>query len=73
MNKALWEELLELSPGERLQLVQDLWDSIEAENLPELTTEQIEEAERELAAHRADPDSSIPWEDVREWLWSRIK
>jgi putative addiction module component (TIGR02574 family) len=37
--------LLNLSPAERLLLVQDLWDSLDAEDIP-LTDEQMTELDR---------------------------
>ncbi|MCH7490621.1 MAG: addiction module protein [Gemmatimonadetes bacterium] len=62
----------DLSIPERIQLVQDIWDSIAAETeaLP-LTAEQQEELDRRLEEHRRDPDSAIPWEQVREELYKR--
>ena len=30
----LWAELMELTPAERIELVEDLWDSIGQEDLP---------------------------------------
>lgn len=61
-----------LSIAERLQLVEDIWDSIaeETASLP-VPPEVLAEAERRLAEHRADPDSAIPWEEVREDLYKR--
>jgi putative addiction module component (TIGR02574 family) len=73
MNKALLQELMQLPPAERLELAQELWDSVAPEDMPPLTAEQIEECERRLAEHEADPDSAIPWEKVRAELWSRFK
>ncbi len=73
MNKALWDELMKLSPAERIQLAQDLWDSIAPEEMPPLTPEQIEEMERRRAEHEKDPGSAIPWEEVRASLWARYK
>jgi putative addiction module component (TIGR02574 family) len=73
MNKALWDELMKLSPAERIQLAQDLWDSIAEEEMPPLTPEQIEEIERRPAEHEKDPGSAIPWEEVRARLWARYK
>ena len=66
------EELLKLSVAERIQLVEDLWDSIAAdpEALP-LTEEQKAELERRLAEHKADPNSAIPWSEVRERLYKK--
>jgi len=73
MNKAVWDELMKLSPAERIQLAQELWDSITPEEMPPLTPEQIEEMERRLAEHEKDPGSAVPWEEVRARLWARYK
>lgn len=69
MGKVPIEELLMLSVPERIQLVEDLWDSIaaEQESLP-VTDAQKEELRRRLEEHEADPDSAIPWTEVRERL-----
>ena len=58
-----------LSIAERLQLVEDIWDSIaeETESLP-LTDAQKAELDRRLEQYRRDPDSAIPWEQVRQDL-----
>lgn len=68
-------ELFKLSVEERLQLVEDLWDSIAAdtENLPPLSQDQIAEIERRLAEHEKNPERARPWEEVRERLWSRYR
>ena len=73
MNKSLLKELMELTPEERIQLAEDLWDSIAAEEMPPPSEEQIEEMERRLAEHESDPSSALSWDEVREWLWSRYK
>ena len=74
MNKAaLLNELMQLSVEDRLDLVQDLWDSIPAENFPPLSEDQMAELDRRLAEHERDPSSALPWEQVRESLWSRYK
>jgi putative addiction module component (TIGR02574 family) len=60
-------ELLKLSPAERIQLVQDLWDSIatEPEVLPP-TDEQRQELTRRSEAHRKNPEAAIPLDDALE-------
>jgi len=73
MNRALLAELLKLTPAERIQLAEDLWDSISPEEMPPLSDEQIEEIDRRLAQHEKDPTTALPWEEVRTWLWSRFK
>jgi putative addiction module component (TIGR02574 family) len=66
-------DLLHLSVAERIQLVEDLWDSIAAESdaLP-LTEAQRQEIDRRLAEHDRDPRSAIPWEEVRARLFERF-
>ena len=66
-------ELLKLSAAERVQLAQDLWDSIleEPEVLP-LTEEQCQELDRRLQEHERDPSTALPWEEVRARLRERF-
>ncbi len=67
MRNALREELLELSPEERLELVELLWDSIaDDDNALALTDEQRADLERRLAEADADLTGGSPWEEVRE-------
>ena len=55
-----------LGVEERLALVGDIWDSIAAEAATlSLTPEQKLELERRIAAHEADPEDVVPWDDVR--------
>ncbi len=74
MNEAVITELLKLSPAERIQLAEDLWDSVAAQpdSLPALSDGQRKEIERRCAAHAQDPSSALTWEDVRARLWSRL-
>lgn len=61
-----------LAISERIELVEEIWDSI-AEETPvavQLSPEQRTEFHRRLAAHRADPSSSLPWEEVRKQLFN---
>jgi len=52
-----------LSPAERLQLVEDLWDSLSPADIP-LTAAQAEELDRRELLHRADPTRGRPWREV---------
>jgi putative addiction module component (TIGR02574 family) len=67
-------ELFKLSAAERIQLAEDLWDSVAAdpENLPPLTDNQRSELDRRLAQHERDPSTATTWDDTRARLWSRI-
>jgi putative addiction module component (TIGR02574 family) len=73
VRESLMAELLELSPAERIEIAEELWNSIAAspDNMPDLTEEQIAECERRLAEHDRDPSRALPWEEVRVRLWSR--
>jgi len=64
-------DYLKLSVSERIQLVEDIWDSIaaEASNTVELSQAQIAELHRRVAEHRADPSTAVPWEQVRSKLF----
>ena len=72
MNRDLLKALMDLTPEERIQLAEDLWDSIVPDEMPPLSEEQVAEMERRLAEHETDPSSALPWEEVRKWLWSDI-
>jgi putative addiction module component (TIGR02574 family) len=72
--KSLLAALLKLSSAERIQLAEDLWDSVAAspESMPGLTATQLAEIERRLTEHSRNPADAIPWEEVRVRLWSRL-
>jgi len=61
-----------LTAAERIQLAEDLWDSVsDAPVVLELTEAQRAELDRRLAEHRRDPGTAIPWTDVRADLFKR--
>ncbi|MFW6074386.1 MAG: addiction module protein [Chloroflexota bacterium] len=62
-------EFRHLTVAERIQLVEDIWDSIaDAPEVLKLTEVQRAEIDRRLAAHRANPNDTIPWETLRREL-----
>jgi putative addiction module component (TIGR02574 family) len=68
---ALAPQFAKLSIAERIQLVEDLWDSIaqESPDAVSLSQAQLVELERRLGEHDADPASAISWEQVRAELF----
>ncbi|MDQ3247934.1 MAG: addiction module protein [Chloroflexota bacterium] len=64
-------QILQLSVPERIQLVEDIWDSILAspESL-KLTEVQKQVLDRRLQSYRQQPESSIPWEEVKKQIRS---
>ena len=65
-RKLQMSDILELSVAERIQLVQDIWDSIaELPESLELTDSQREEIDRRLEKLDGAPNSRISWEDLK--------
>jgi putative addiction module component (TIGR02574 family) len=64
----------QLSADERLRLIGEIWDSIapQVEQAP-LTEAQKAEIDRRLAAHRANPQAAIPWEQVEAEALARLR
>jgi putative addiction module component (TIGR02574 family) len=67
MKKITASDILELTVSERIQLVEDIWESIVAvpEAVP-LTEAQREQIERRLDAYHKNPDAGSPWEIVKQ-------
>jgi putative addiction module component (TIGR02574 family) len=58
--------ILNLSRAERLQLVEDLWDSLAAEgtDLP-LAAWKVDELRRRKRDLAADPSAGLSWDEVK--------
>lgn len=58
-----------LSVAERLQLIEELWDSVaDAPEVAPLTEAQAQELDRRLEAYRKDGDPGRPWAEVLDEL-----
>jgi len=66
-------DISKLSVAERIQLAEDLWESVAADtgDLP-LSATQKAELERRLADLERDPGAGEPWEDVRARIEKRL-
>jgi putative addiction module component (TIGR02574 family) len=65
--KALLEEILRLPVDERLQLVEDIWDSIAA--TPEaVPVPEWHKAELDRRLDHPEPGPSLSWDEVRAKL-----
>ena len=64
--KAPFAELFELDPDERLQLVEDLWDSLAKDAPPGVLSEaRVAELRRRRAIHLANPQAgSRSWPEI---------
>jgi putative addiction module component (TIGR02574 family) len=66
------KDILDLSVSERIQLAQDIWDSVA--KVPEslgLTDEEKAEIDQRLDAYHKDPNAGSPWSVVRDRIKNR--
>jgi putative addiction module component (TIGR02574 family) len=64
--------VLSLSIPERIQLVEDIWDTIaEVPGEVGLSDAQKAELDRRLGSYRRNPDEGSPWDMVKERIRSQ--
>ena len=74
MSKFSAADVLELPVHERLQLVEDIWNSIaEAPEALELTDKDKQFIDERLLARQRDPNAGSPWKEVYARITSRSK
>ncbi len=66
----LQNEIGSLSAAEKFELLDVLWESLEADELA-LTDAQRDELNYRLTQHERNPDAAIPWEQVRAALFKK--
>ena len=74
MSSASLSELLKLPAGERAELAMALWESLslgEREADLELRPEEAAELDRRWKDHVENPDTAVPWDEVRRKLLNR--
>ncbi|MCP4349910.1 MAG: addiction module protein [Desulfobacterales bacterium] len=70
-QSAVLSELKKFSTAEKILIVEELWDSIAAEQESfGLTGEQREELDRRVADYYSSPDDGYSWEDVKNRIRS---
>jgi len=70
MNADLLAEALRLSPSDRLQLIEALWDTLSEQDIP-VTAEERALLDARLADLEANPGDHSPWPEVRARLEQR--
>lgn len=70
MNTDLLGEALKLSPSDRLQLIEALWDTISEADIP-VTPEERTLLDERLADLERNPDAQSPWSEVKARLEQR--
>ena len=64
--------ILKLSREEKLQIVEELWDSIaQEESQQPLAQWKIDELNRRDEAYQKDPSTAISWEEVKASILRR--
>jgi putative addiction module component (TIGR02574 family) len=63
------QEILQLSVAERIQLVEDIWDSIalKPDEFP-ITDAERQELDRRLMSYEENPDAVVSWSDLKKRL-----
>jgi putative addiction module component (TIGR02574 family) len=72
MSRTTVADIIELSVAERIQAVEDIWDSIaELPDAIQLSEDEKRELDRRLEAYHRNPDVDAPWAEVRKRIRSR--
>ena len=66
----LRNEIGTLSAAEKIELLDALWESLEADELT-LTERQRKELDYRIGQYERNPDEVIPWEQVRAGLFKK--
>jgi putative addiction module component (TIGR02574 family) len=70
MDTHLLAEAQKLSPGDRLRLIEALWDTLSEEDVP-VTPEERALLDARLADLEASPEDQSPWSEVKAGLEQR--
>ena len=65
------ESLQHLTPSQRIELAQALWDSVTDQSRPPLSEPRLTELSRRAAEDDAHPDDVVPWEQVKAGIMTR--
>ena len=66
----LRSQINSLSPAEKAELLDTVWESLEADALS-LTDAQRTELDYRIARHQQNPSDVIPWQQVRADLYKK--
>ncbi len=65
-------DVKDLSAEERLNLIEQIWDSLQGEDVP-VTEKQKAELDRRIEEMNRDGKRGIPWEEVMDRIRGRSK
>lgn len=66
----LHSQIKSLSPAEKAELLDTVWESLEADSAT-LTDTQRAELDHRIARHEQNPSDVIPWQEVRAGLFKK--
>ena len=66
----LRNQINSLSPAEKAELLDTVWESLEAD-VVSLTDAQRAELDHRITRHEQDPSNVIPWQRVRAGLFKK--
>jgi putative addiction module component (TIGR02574 family) len=66
----LRNEIGNLSATEKFELLDELWESLESDELA-LTEAQRDELDHRIGQYERNPDEIVPWEQVRAGLFRK--
>ena len=69
---SLIQNIQQLGSQEKLQLVEDLWDSLATESVPPISDSCFEELHRRLTWSQNHPDSAVSIQDIAQQLGVRL-
>jgi putative addiction module component (TIGR02574 family) len=67
----LRQQIGNLSASEKAELLDTVWESLEADALS-LTDAQRAELDHRIERHEQDPSNAVPWEQVRASLFKKL-
>ncbi len=70
MDDALLAQAKRLPPSERLELIAELWDTLDVGDLP-ITPEERSVLRARVADIESDPGAQESWADAQAWLDAR--
>lgn len=71
-TQALASAVLKLTPEQRWELLDTIWESLAPTPGLTLSDAQLRELKRRHEEYLADPSIAIPWEDAREAIRAEI-
>lgn len=74
MAKVDLSEILRLPLDQRIDVVQEIWDSVAADtDAVPLTPEQAEELDRRLAEHERNPTDVVAWSEAEKRIRKSLR